>query len=908
MLHVSYHESMHEFFAMLKKYGNTATVKLLERVASNEILNRKLERLLADHPEAAAQVRESPEEAAAFLYQFWMAGQVKLGEETTGFFQKIKNLFAKITGKVSQLKLDEQAAQRVLEAFSRGDFKSMNGDTAVRDASMEALRKDTEMHEKVLDNLDKAGRDFTRIAGKLFFSSEAMLKGTKNKHMVSLAELLHQETGTARGENQGLLSAVRQHSDIWLNKLNNILTKYKPEDLELAREALSKGVPAKDRIAKEIVEKINAFNEEMYTYISSRDVRRLDPDTNKWVKVEKRKDYFTRVWDTDALQSRTAEFKELLFKHHRADLEATAKIANNEVAAFMKGDATFKDLGPAANTAVQQGFSDLEAAGKAMGRVDTHTVTAEMVADAIITRLLNAKGHADLDEGGSDIGMTPLATSVNRRSLSWINDKHFDDFKSKDITNIMTSYVSSMVKRAEYTKALGHGSEKLRTGVDKAILYEMGGDELVKNAERRLPIAIRAWGRAKAAALKAGEEFTVPYPTLRSVGLAAHNVTVSSEQVHKDLAAALKHLDQGFKAIQAQEGTLGSNISAGMRSVNNVLMTYQTVRLLPLVLFSSVNDVMGIVAQGGELKDAWNALVGGMREIRLRWKDEKSQDYKALRAEGWGTVDAGSLWDTLGQAYGSSYMSGAARKFADSFFKWNGMEGWNRAMRITATSVAERALKAYQKVGFDKNDKAAVARFEELYGKNFDPKDIALDADGELDMNDVNNQAAMMRWVSSAIMSPNAAHRTTWGSDPRMASFWMLKQFAYTFHRVMLKGAFEQAKLGNYRPAAVLALGYAPVTIAADAVKEMLIPGEEPPWMQGGLDGFLAHGFDRAGVAGVPGMTYGALTSFNGPVLGSLSAMGGPTVGQLTSALVDSPSSTLLGAAPLGSLLRRAAD
>ena len=107
-------------------------------------------------------------------------------------------------------------------------------------------------------------------------------------------------------------------------------------------------------------------------------------------------------------------------------------------------------------------------------------------------------------------------------------------------------------------------------------------------------------------------------------------------------------------------------------------------------------------------------------------------------------MDAGSLWDTLGQAYGSSYMSDAARKFADGFFKWNGMEGWNRAMRITATSVAERALKAYQKVGFDKNDKAAKARFEELYGKNFDPKDIALDADGELDMNEVRSQLHAM--------------------------------------------------------------------------------------------------------------------------------------------------------------------
>lgn len=98
------------------------------------------------------------------------------------------------------------------------------------------------------------------------------------------------------------------------------------------------------------------------------------------------------------------------------------------------------------------------------------------------------------------------------------------------------------------------------------------------------------------------------------------------------------------------------------------------------------------------------------------------------------------------------------------------------------------------------------------------------------------------------------------------------------------------------------------MTIAADAVKELLVPGDEPPWMQGGLDDFLRHGVDRAGVMGVPGLGYDALTSFNGPVVGSLSALGGPTVGQMLSVPFDSAGKTALGAAPFGSLLRRAAD
>jgi len=288
--------------------------------------------------------------------------------------------------------------------------------------------------------------------------------------------------------------------------------------------------------------------------------------------------------------------------------------------------------------------------------------------------------------------------------------------------------------------------------------------------------------------------------------------------------------------------------------------------------------------------------------VKLRWADEKSQDKKALRAETWGTVDAGSFMDALGQTYGSSFLTGTARRMSGQLFKWNGMEGWNRAMRITATSVAERIIRDYKTEGFDHSDKAAVARFEELFGKGFKPEDIKLDADGELDQTDTKNQAAVSKWVNGAILRPNAAQRTIWGSDPHYQMLWHMKQFTYTFQAVILAKVVEQAKLGNYRPAMVMMAGYTPVIIAADAIKEMLIPGDEPPWMKGGLGKFIQHGVDKAGLLGVGQMGYDAFAKDYG------AGLAGPAISQLLHVPLDPVAQTTLGALPMGNLARRIAQ
>jgi hypothetical protein len=266
-------------------------------------------------------------------------------------------------------------------------------------------------------------------------------------------------------------------------------------------------------------------------------------------------------------------------------------------------------------------------------------------------------------------------------------------------------------------------------------------------------------------------------------------------------------------------------------------------------------------------------------------------------------------------------MTGRAKKMRDLFFKITGAEGWNRGVRAVASSVAERVIKEWKRDGIDIKDKAVVARVERLFGKGFDVKNIKLDKDGNLDINDVANQAAVTRWVLDAVPAPTAAHRPIWGSDPHFQAFMHLKNYTYTFHRVAMKGAIAQARLGNYRPAMVLALGYVPIAIAGGAIKEMLIPGDEPPWMKGGLDGYLSYGWDRAGVLGVPQMYASSLFSptkvFTQPskMFDNFDPadLFGPTTGQLENALVTPffEDHTVLGeglgALPGGNVLKRIA-
>lgn len=409
-------------------------------------------------------------------------------------------------------------------------------------------------------------------------------------------------------------------------------------------------------------------------------------------------------------------------------------------------------------------------------------------------------GMTDLADNDQQIGFTPGAESVNRRVFDFINVKNareFVEFQIQDLTAVLTSYINKAVHRAEYTRRFGNAGEKLTEA-----LQDM---------------------------LREG--------------------------------ATEQDLETIMKGTAAMTGVLGANeINRTWAGIQGNIIAIENLALLPLSLFASLIDPLGIAIRTGSFKDAWEGFKRGMERLR---KDLTSKVTGAKQEEtelellvrDLGVLDENSMMNAYGDAYSGNYMSRGLKKLNETFFRWNGMEGWNKAMRVQATIAGSQfILKHLRTVNDEKADakvKAESKRYLDEMGlkaedlKKVETKAVSLTR-RQLHAGDpaveviwaTNNREellkskeddttyrlrrALFKFVDSAVLRPNAAHRPIWGSDPRFALIFHLKQFTHSFQEVIMKRVWHEWKQGNTKPAQV-ALTYIPFMAAADAAKAMLL-------------------------------------------------------------------------------------
>lgn len=396
-------------------------------------------------------------------------------------------------------------------------------------------------------------------------------------------------------------------------------------------------------------------------------------------------------------------------------------------------------------------------------------------------------------------GYSPYMQAVNERKIRLKDRAAVAQYMDPDIVRVLTRYVTQAAKRGEYTKHFGRNGERLKDQLQEAKRYGL-----------------------------------------------------TDEQIERDVAPA----------IRALEGTLGSNIDPHLRSAMSGLITWQNLVVLPLSIFSSLIDPLGIVVRGGEVSDAWTAFKAGVRNIPQSLRRNGNKLDIQRFAEDVGTVEESFVLDLLGDMYGSNYMSDWARKTNNLLFKYNLMEGWNTAMRSAATVAAEKFIIRHA-AGVNQHS----TRYLDELG--ITAKDVQTDANGRLlfRAQDFINQgmnakdaieksrlvrAAIGRWVDGAVLRPHAADRPAWASDPHWMLVWHLKQFTYSFQRTILDRATHELRNGNYAPMLTLA-AYVPFMIAADFLKAMLQgAGDEPDWYKSQDAGDLIwRGVERAGLLGV---------------------------------------------------------
>ena len=294
-----------------------------------------------------------------------------------------------------------------------------------------------------------------------------------------------------------------------------------------------------------------------------------------------------------------------------------------------------------------------------------------------------------------------------------------------------------------------------------------------------------------------------------------------------------KELEDIGKVVQGLEGSLGHEMSSSTKELMSSILTLQHMVILPMALFSQMIDPVVMAARSGDLKDAGKAYMTAVK--RLVGKKVDGEELATTL----GIISQDTVLEAMGMAYGATQMSRSMRNINRTFFKYNGLQGWNNSMRIAATAAGERYLIS------NKDNAKALSELGLKSG------DITVLPSGRLDTSSPELQQAMFRFVDQAVLRPSASNRPVWMSDPRFLLVAHLKQFTFAMHNVVLKRAKNELADGNPKPWAILLLAL-PTILAADMAKFALSGNLPDSW---GFMDYLNHAVERSGLLGLGDFT-----------------------------------------------------
>lgn len=466
---------------------------------------------------------------------------------------------------------------------------------------------------------------------------------------------------------------------------------------------------------------------------------------------------------------------------------------------------------------------------------DTHYISKNQAAfrDMLEPYKRNGQFKGDIDSfmsqltsrDGAEVGIetrTPGMQFAKERVLSFIEPSDAAPFLNKSLLGTLSTYVNQATRRAEWNRRLGGG--KL--------------EELFKAA---------------------GAQGATP-----------------------------DQLKLANTYLSSVDGTLGDGLNPDLRRLMGNMIVYQNVRLLPMAVFSSIVDPVGVMVRGGTMGDAWKTFKRGIAEIPQSYGRKPSADEATELAELVGVIDSAVLSSVMGDLYTQGMVGGTAQKINTAFFKYNMMEGLNRSFRVGASEAAMAFIARHADGTHSVHSKRWM---DELGLKS---SDVVLTPSGRMALTTADGltvaqagrvRSAINQWVDGAVLRPDAADKPIWMSDPHWALVSHLKQFVYTFQKVILNRVFHEVKQGNYVPLMALA-AYVPVMMASDFTKGLIQGGgDQPEWKKGWeMSDYVGHGIQRSGLLGVGQFGYDVVEDMNRGGTG-VGALSGPTVEQLIRAL-----------------------
>lgn len=388
---------------------------LLGRAFSGLQMQRTLKKLLEGEPEAQYEVKHDPEAAAAYGYQFWIAGQIDLGPKTQTLYERVAKFVTDILGFIHENKQSEQI------------FKALRGGILQQRAKGEAYfvveaRINKTLVQKSARFGELAAESLKPFLGKVFYTADSLIRSYDNAHLTKLTEMFHARVGT-EGVDETMFAARDRRLGRFKSRLATIFEDSAKDKAfgERVVDLLNSGKDGTTDAERKAVGKVRALFQEMRAYM-----------VNSNVEVGNRGEkYFPHVFDVEQIK-----------RNHDKFIEAIAQ-SKYDAHLFAKEMENSKRFKPTQEKRIK---------------------AAQRIYDTIVA----SQGLSDVQLNPDKTTHTPYFGSMNKRNLAWLEGTDLAPFLSKDLGLIVTTYIEQGVKRAEFTSRFGKDGHVIEDMIEKA--------------------------------------------------------------------------------------------------------------------------------------------------------------------------------------------------------------------------------------------------------------------------------------------------------------------------------------------------------------------------------------------------------------------------------------------------------
>ena len=302
--------------------------------------------------------------------------------------------------------------------------------------------------------------------------------------------------------------------------------------------------------------------------------------------------------------------------------------------------------------------------------------------------------------------------------------------------------------------------------------------------------------------------------------------------------------------VAGAEGWLGKDMHPQLRKLQGAAMTGLNLFHLPYSVLSAMVDPIYIGVRSASMQEAWNAYKLGIQSMfdTFSQKEGRLSGDAAKFAEDVGLIAQAGIAEPMGDFFSAMSLEGASKKINAQFFRWNLLQGWERAMFASSAMAAQRFLIRHAE---NANEHSA----EYLKELGLKPEDITVRPDGHLAVfeNDgltkeqaARIQNAIYKFSHQSAARPTAMTNPIWMNDPHFALIAHMKRFIMAQSAGVLAWMDKQRETKNFYPLAIAALAV-PIQLASGQVRNLFTGGRSMP------DDFMSAFIQGASEAGLMG-------------------------------------------------------